>query len=134
MAVNHLARLLEDQPATVSLTVANGMKTLYKQMSGRPGASPFAVSSARRRNWHGPMAWDDIDNPAEQPDVEQVIDLELKRDELAALRRAEIEHLASFNLSNHEIAARLDISISTVNAIVRELHGHQRRARKPAAA
>lgn len=134
MATNHLGRLLVGQPATVSAAVARGMATLYKQLSGRPGPSSFAIHDARRRGWHGPLAWDDIDNPNEQPDIEQSTELQLKREELAALRRAEIEHLAAFNLPNHEIAARLSLGLSTVNAIIRELQTGQHRDRKRVAA
>ncbi|MYU20770.1 hypothetical protein [Streptomyces sp. SID8352] len=133
-AANHLGRLLEREPATVSAATAQGMTALYKRWIGRPGPSHFAIHDARRRGWHGPLAWDDIDNPDEQPDTDQTDELELKRHELAAIHRAEIEHLASFNLSTNEIARRLNLGISTVNAIVRELHGHERRPRNNTAA
>ena len=129
MATNHLGRILGWEPAHVSAAIAQGMTALYKQWSGRPGPSHFAVFDARRHGWHGPLAWDDIDNPNEQPETEQVGELELKRNELAAIRRAEIEHLDSFGLPIGEIAARLDIAESTVAGIVRELHAGQRRQR-----
>ncbi|MEU4051322.1 winged helix-turn-helix transcriptional regulator [Streptomyces olivaceus] len=100
----------------------------------RSAAVTVTKQRARREGWRDPQWWEDmgdIDDPTFEPSD---VDRELNRDELAALRRSEIEHLARFNLSNHEIAARLDISVSTVNAIVRELHGHQKRPRKPTAA
>lgn len=70
MGTDHLAHILDREPATVSLAVANGMRTLYQQLSGRPGGSPFAVHNARRRGWAPPAAWDDdaIDAPEAHPD------------------------------------------------------------------
>ncbi|MFJ9012286.1 hypothetical protein [Streptomyces canus] len=129
MATNHLARMLAHQPATVSAAVAQGMTALYEKLRWRPGTSHFAIHNARRHGWHGPLAWDDIDNPNEQPDTEPADDTELNRDDLAALRRSEVEHLSRFNLSSHEIAQRLNIAESTVNGILRELRAGQRRQR-----
>ncbi|MGX1254113.1 hypothetical protein RKD48_006624 [Streptomyces ambofaciens] len=135
---NRIVSIANGRQPTVRRHLAERIAAAYPQLAFSPPPKNKHTTRtrnvARQKGWRGPLAWDDIDNPSERPDAEQVIDLELKRDELAALRRAEIEHLASFNLSNHDIANRLDISISTVNAIVRELHGHQRRSRKPAAA
>lgn len=131
---SYLFNIIAGRVPTIPRDVAQRFTSIYRQYSSRRGPSKYARNSAIGNGWHGPLAWDNIDNPSEQPDAEQVIDLELKRDELAALRRAEIEHLAGFNLPNHDIAARLDISISTVNAIVRELHTGERRDRRQAAA
>lgn len=106
MATNHLARLLEHQPPTVSLPVAHGMKALYRQLSGRPGGSPFAVHSARRRNWHGPLAWDDIDDPNCKPEKAAPYKPadKYKRD---PDRTREIEHLYLLGESREQIAKQL---------------------------
>src|SRR5690606_7931686 len=88
----------------------------------------------RTKGWHGPLAWDDIDDPNAQPEAAQPDELELKRNDRASVRRAEIEHLAAFNVSNHEIAARLNVAVSTVNAILLELRtGRPRHRKEPAA-
>lgn len=114
--------------------VAQRVAALYREYSRRQGHSQHTRTIARRNGWHGPLAWDDIDDPNERPETEQPVENELSRNELAAVRRAEIEHLDGFNLPTHEIAARLGIGESTVAAIVRELHSGRRRQRKPVAA
>lgn len=70
MATNHLGRVLYHQPAAVSAAVAHGMRDLYKQWSGTPGPSHFAIHNARRRSWDGPLAWDDdtIGDPQAHPE------------------------------------------------------------------
>ena len=123
MATNHLGRILERQPATVSVAVAQGMTALYKQLSGRPGPSHFSVHNARRREWHGPLAWDDIDDPNCRPEESAPYkpadkcgrDLDRKR---------EIEHLYLLGESREQIAKRLGGNEKYINdqlgAILRE--------------
>ncbi|GLP64250.1 hypothetical protein TUSST3_08700 [Streptomyces sp. TUS-ST3] len=123
---------------TVRADVAERIADAYKRLAFRP--APVNKFTSRTRNlsaargFHGPLAWNDIDDPNEQPDTAPAEAPELNRDQLATLRRDEIEHLDSFNLSSHEIAARLGISESTVNGVLRELRAGQKRNRKQAAA
>lgn len=124
---------------TVRADVAERIANAYTQLAFRPPASNKFTKRTRNlaaaRGWHGPLAWDDIDDPNEHPETEQPVENELSRNELAAVRRAEIEHLDGFNLPTHEIATRLGIGESTVAAIVRELHSGRRRDRsRPIAA
>lgn len=130
-AIGNIARGQLDH---VRATTAERVARAYRDMSRIPGPSQRAINEARNKGWHGPLAWDDIDNPTCQPEVEQADELAVKRNDRAADRRAEIEHLASFNLPNHEIAARVGVALSTVNAIVREWRTGQKRDRKQVAA
>jgi transcriptional regulator with XRE-family HTH domain len=134
MTDDRLSFIARGKTDVVSPREAQKIAAAYRALSTTPGRMKQIATVARNKGWHGPLSWDDIDDPSAQPEAEQVIDLELKRNELAALRRAEIEHLAGFNLSNHEIADRLGLGISTVNAIVSELHTGRRRDRKQVAA
>lgn len=89
---------------------------------------------AARHNWRDPQWWDDmgrIDDPTFDPDAAEK---PLGRNELAAVRRAEVAHLDAFNLSDDEIASRLGMAVSTVKGIVLELRRGERRNRKQAAA
>lgn len=106
MATNHLGRILDRQPATVTLAVAEGMTALYSKLRWRPGSSHLAVHSARRRGWHGPLAWDNIDDPTEQPetDAPYAEPAKYRRD---PDRKAEIEHLYLLNESVSSIAKKL---------------------------
>lgn len=119
-----LGRIACGQLRQVRATTAHRIAVDYRELCRIPGPSQRARNEARKKGWHGPLAWDGaaIDDPNARPEVEQQVDeLALKRDDLAAVRRAEIEHLAAFNVPTREIAARLGIAESTVNSIVREL-------------
>jgi hypothetical protein len=119
MNVNDLGRMLTDPPTTVRVTTANRMTALCRRLRWAPGPSLLARQSAARRQWHGPLVWDDIDDPNEQPNPGA--DDELNRNELAAFRRQEIAHLAAFGIPEQDIAARLGISDSTVQQQIRDM-------------
>ena len=116
----------------VSKALAGRIARIYANLVRQPGPSPTARGIARARGWHGPAAWgEDIDNPAATPETDQeVADLDSRR-ELAALRRAEIEHLASFNVPEHEIADRLGMARAYVHDLIRDMR--KERLTKPAA-
>lgn len=135
MSKNILGVYLETGVATVKVPVAEGMAAAYHDMSRRPGNSLKIRRAAARNGWHGPLAWDGnaIDDPEAQPESD-VDEVALKRDELGAIRRAEIGHLDRFGLSEHEIARRLGMNTAYVRDIVRELHGMPARDRIKAAA
>lgn len=40
---------------------------LYRRLSTVPGPSQQTATLARNKGWHGPLAWDDIDNPKTRP-------------------------------------------------------------------
>lgn len=60
---------------------------LYRRLAVVPGPSKQTASIARNKGWHGPLAWDDIDDPNCRPETEEraneerrpktVVDLEL---------------------------------------------------------
>lgn len=140
-------------PATVSRltaqervyrTTAEAVTACYLKLAdqqpeahGVPAAlAERARRHAARQGWHDALWWEDmgrIDDPHFDP---AAADRQMKRDELAALRRAEIEHLDAFGCTPEEIHRRLrgEIGISTIRAIVHELHTGQRRERKQVAA
>ena len=98
-------------------------------VTDRKSAVTASRNRAVREGWHDPQWWEDmgdIDDPDFDPTAAE---RELNRDELAAHRRAEIEHLASFNLDIHEIAARLDMAPGYVRDILRNIAAANRRHR-----
>ncbi|MFB6776549.1 hypothetical protein ACFCX0_03760 [Streptomyces sp. NPDC056352] len=131
-ALNKIAR--HELPC-VRATTARAVASAYRQLALAPGMSVRGRAMAARKGWHGPLAWDEttIDDPEAQPETDGA-EQELNRDQLAALRRSEAAHLAQFGVSAHEIAERLDMALSTVQAIVAELRTGQRRDRTKAAA
>ena len=130
-ALGHIAN--GDLPSVRATTAAN-IAHHYRTLSQIPGPSNRARIIGRRDGWHGPAAWDGaaIDDPDAQPEIEQPDELGLKRNDLAALRREEIQHLAWSGCSNEEILTRLnnEVSISTVRQIVQEWRTGQTRDRK----
>lgn len=46
---------------------AAAITRLYRTLSTVPGPSKQTASIARNKGWHGPLAWDDIDNPKSRP-------------------------------------------------------------------
>lgn len=108
---------------SVRKSTATAVARVYRELSTQPARrsrwSEQARAVAAAEGWHGPMAWDDIDNPACEPQAEPD-EQELKRNELAELRRGEILHLADYGVTPEEIAARLDIGFTTVTGILRQ--------------
>lgn len=120
----------------VALYQADEVRALYAELHDRNpeahGVPHYYAARARKQaedhGWAAPAYWDedDFDNPDFAP---AVVDTELGRNELGALRRAEIEHLSSFNLSHKEIATRLGMAEAYVRDIAREITNGDRRSR-----
>lgn len=124
-----IQKIVNESHATITASTYKKVRAAYRQLVAIPGVSARAKASARTGGWPAPAAWgDDIDNPAATPDIDGV-ERELSRDELAALRRTEIEHLEQFNLSEHEIADRLGMAYTSVRNIVLEIRSGTRRVR-----
>ena len=104
---------------------------LWRADPAQHGATAAGISRARKtaaaNSWPPPGAWDDdtIDSPEATPQTGS--EQKPNRD---AIRREEIQHLISFSHSEDEIAKRLDMSVSTVRAVVHELTTGQRRERQ----
>ncbi|MEU1088897.1 hypothetical protein ABZ401_19035 [Streptomyces sp. NPDC005892] len=98
-------------------------------------ARSLALRVAARERWVTAAAWGDeaIDDPKAHPNVEAP-QAEPSRNELAAIRRADVEHLDQFGVCEDDIARRLGMAVSTVHAIIRELRAGKRRDRTKAAA
>lgn len=120
--VTALGRIANGQLEQVRATTADTIALDYRYLAAIPGPSRRARNDAVRRGWHGPAAWDErtIDDPATQPETAGAEPV-LSRDELAALRREEIAHLAGFGIGAQEIAARLGVGVSTVTEVLRRL-------------
>lgn len=122
MYVTDLGLIANGKRPRVRAATADTIARGYRRLARVPGPSARARNEAARRNWAGPAAWEEhtIDDPTAQPEVDQMPEPELKRDELAELRRQEVIHLASFSTPPEEIAARLGIGFTTVTGILRQ--------------
>jgi DNA-binding CsgD family transcriptional regulator len=124
--VTALGRIANGQLQHVRVTTADTIAAAYRHLAGMPGPSRRARNEAMRRGWHGPAAWDErtIDDPAARPETAGSEPV-LNRDQLAALRREEIAHLAGFGVGAVEIASRLGVGVSTVTGVLRQLRPRQ---------
>lgn len=144
----HLGSLLNLHPvhvrglhrqSKVYATTAHAMAVTYNRLWDKNpehyGVSKMVAnrsrSYGRANGWPPPAAWDDdaLDDPTQGPDLGNAATVKL-----AEYRRSEIEFLNSFGVSEHEIAQRLDMHVTSVRGILAELRTGQRRDRSKAAA
>lgn len=118
----------------VAVFLHDAIGQAYRTLAATPGTSTRAAARAAREGWAGPDYWDDAD--FDDPTFTPAAAAEANRDELAALRREEIEHLAWCGHSPDVIRDRLnrEVSISTVRQIVAEWRTGQKRQRPKAVA
>ncbi|GAA2485003.1 hypothetical protein GCM10010406_21570 [Streptomyces thermolineatus] len=119
MSKNALGRVINHEHDKLTAENARAIADVYRRWAGTPGPSARARAHAAKRGWASPAAWDDIDDPNCVPDVDE--QRELSRMELAAVRRAEIEHLAAFGISTAEIAKRVGLTEGDVRDRIRDL-------------
>ena len=90
---------------------AAAIARLYRRLATIPGTSKQVQTLARGKGWHGPLAWDDIDDPACQPEFDPHAD---KRGRLAKVDDARVLHLTDKGLSTEQIAWELGCHERTV--------------------
>lgn len=117
--------------------IANCYQALHRlnplEHNINPGTVLKLTRMAARKGWRDPLWWEDmggIDDPEFDPTM---VERELGRNDEAAVRRAEIEHLMSYGCNHDQIAARLDMHPTTVRNIMNELRTGQRRERRSVA-
>jgi len=138
----YTAYLIRSTSDLVRFSTADSVRHLYASLEGlapeEHGVTPTNAKQTRARaaakEWARAAYWDpdDFDDPSFQP----ADAAELGRNELAALRRGEIEHLAGFGHTPEQIVDRLndELKISTVRQIVQDWRTDTRRQRKQVAA
>jgi len=62
-------KLIYHHDRRVHVATANRIALIYAELSGRPGPSPITRARAAARGWPPPLAWDDIDDPTETPNL-----------------------------------------------------------------
>lgn len=72
VAVGTVQRLRAGASSRVAVTVARSVREGYDRLSMTPGPSARTAAAARSQGCFPPLAWDDIDDPTEQPDPAQV--------------------------------------------------------------
>ncbi|MFB6593968.1 hypothetical protein [Streptomyces diastaticus] len=144
VAVTTLEIVRRGDRKTVTARLARTVRAMTEELATTSpadhGVRPCMAARTSRQavaaGWKPLMAWDDdtIDDPATRPFTG---DDELSREELAAYRRIEIDHLNSCGVPVHEIADRVGLAVGSVEGILRQLRNgqtHSRDMNKEAAA
>lgn len=115
-----------DERGQVRMWVADYVRRLHGELvdlKAEDFTAPTLVKRTRQRasakNWSSSAYWDseDFDNPDFTPALSD--DLNVLK--LGSHRRREIQHLASFNVPESEIAARLGMSPHYVHDLIRDM-------------
>jgi AraC-like DNA-binding protein len=114
-----LRRIAAGWVRTVSVEIATAVARAYRDLVSQPGISSRARIHARKHEWHGPLSWDDIDDPNCQPETEGHTDIHRR-------------HKASIDL---QLVARLTAQDWSAERIAQHIGCHKRsvvRARRRA--
>ena len=84
---------------------ATALADAYRQLANRRGTSWKNERRAAAEGWHGPLAWDDIDDPNEQPDTSGVVRLVKRRK--GAVDLEQVAYLTRLGRSAEQIAAEI---------------------------
>lgn len=104
-----IRRILYVRSDAVTAATHDTVKRCYRTLCATPGRNQTVRNRARRNGWHGPAAWDDIDNPTAQPEVMAPYEPPAKngRD---SMRMVDLEHLLSLGESETAIAKQMGAS------------------------
>lgn len=130
---NTASILVNGHQGTIRYELNERMRKGYDELASSRGGSVRNLRRAEREGWPDPLWWEDmghIDDPDFDP---AAVKDELSRNEEAAVRRGEIEHLMSYGLDHEAIAGRMDMHPTTVRNIMNELRSGRRRVRGTAA-
>jgi len=129
LSIGTVRDLSSEDRDRVDESTAGAIRCAYAVMSRQEGTSVQSRRRAERKGWRDPVWWEDYGH-IDDPDFDSTaVEEGLSRNELGAVRREEIAHLGSFNLSIEEIASRLDLSVKHVREVLRELRAGERRDR-----
>lgn len=84
---------------------ATAITRLYRRLSTVPGPSKQTAGVARNRGWHGPLAWDDIDDPAAKPETKGRT--KGHRRHKAVIDPQRVAHLTAIGRSAEQIATEI---------------------------
>jgi hypothetical protein len=119
--------------ATVTRTTDQAVRALFRRLDGTRGGSKYAATTAKRNGWVDAAAFDNIDDPAEQPKlgnpdadvVDEVLVCRVLDGERADLSPANRLHAVALGrqrgLPLSVIGARLHVSHTTARGIEQQL-------------
>lgn len=67
---DRIKHITNNTTKTVAVQEAAAIASLYRQLCTVIGPSSQTATLARKEGWHGPLAWDNIDDPVCEPETE----------------------------------------------------------------
>lgn len=122
--------ILRGKRTQVTVATRDAVTAVYAQLATQPGGGTRARNRATAEGWPDPTFWEDYGHIDDRTFDPASVERELKRDELAAIRRDEIALLHSACLTDEEIATRVGVAPSTVHGVRAELRTGARRDRR----
>lgn len=111
-----LSRILSRPTTAVLASTAQRMNQLYARWQWKPGRNLGNRTRAISRGWHGPLAWDDIDDPNCQPDTGTY--KPIAKNGRDSMRRGEIAHLLACGESVATIARRMNANEKYISDLI----------------
>lgn len=112
---NRILSIANGRQPTVRRGLAERLAAAYQQLAFNPPAAnkhtTRARNVARSKGWYGPLAWDDIDDPNCEPEVDMHAD---KRGKPAQVDIARVARLTRQGLTTEQIARELGCHARTV--------------------
>lgn len=108
-------KLTSGEQGRVSPELNTAIRAIYEQLRHQPGDCPRIATIAAQNGWHGPDAWDDIDDRTEDPNAVICLDAVALNEE----RATEVQLLAAAGNTFEVIAHRIGISPTGVRQILR---------------
>lgn len=96
---------------------AQAITAAYRAMSTTPGRMKQIATAARNKGWHGPLAWDSIDDPNCQPETGD--GSETPRRAKVTVDPADVARLTARGKTNEQIANELGCHERTVSRVRR---------------
>lgn len=96
---------------------AQKIAAAYRALSTMPGAMKQIATAARNKGWHGPLAWDDIDDPDCKPETGGNTSVFRRRK--TSVDPARVARLTAMGRTNEQIAAELGCHERTISRVRR---------------
>lgn len=109
----------------VDRTTAARIAALYRELVDVRGPSPRAARLAAAKGWHSPLAWNNIDDPTEQPQLDDTRSLEERRREQRANRARRFRQLMDAGASQHHIRRELGLNSGTHRRLLADYRAQQ---------
>jgi hypothetical protein len=114
MTPDRLGVIANERVEVIRPDEARKISAAFRSLSTKPGRMKQIATWARNQGWHGPLAWDDIDDPACEPETDGIDELAASRKRKVYADPARVARLTAQGMSAEEIAQRIGCHKRTV--------------------